>query len=91
MIKGPLEWPPGLLIHSSLSAEGPQEHSTFFSCFPIPVPGPSSISFSTGNSPSEGKEKLQGQCRREAVRNVKPREQPGEGGGASWQVAVQRS
>lgn len=31
-----------------------------------------------------GKEKLQGQC----GRNLKPREQPGEGGGASWQKAL---
>lgn len=89
-IKGPLEWPPRL-PHPLLSAQGPQDHSPFVSCSPIPVPGPSSISFSTGNRPClEGRKSCKVSAG-EAVRNLKPREQPGEGGGASWQAAVQRS
>ena len=66
---------------------GPWGHSAFLACFPIPIPHPSSTSFLTGKPLLSGeKEKLQGQCRKEAERNLKPRQQPGEGEAASWQL-----
>lgn len=73
---------PSLLFHCPSLALVPkfglQGHSAF--------PGLSSTPFLTGKPPqSGGKEKLQGQCGKEAARNLKPRQQPGEGAAASWQ------
>lgn len=69
----------------------------FLTCSPC-ISGPQGLAFSSASQSlslapepfflswqqplPRGKEKLQGQC----GRNLKPREQPGEGGGASWQA-----
>lgn len=89
--RDPTHSTPSLLFHCPLSALVPEfrprGHPTFLFCFPIPILGLSSTSFLTGKPPLfGGKEKLQGQCGKEAARNLKPREQPREGGAASWQL-----
>lgn len=90
-IKGPLQWPPSLpplpaLTPKSRGATGP---FYFLLLLSNSCPWPFEHFFLKLQSAlSGGKEKLQGQCRRQAARNVRPREQPGEGGAASWQARV---